>query len=192
MGIPCILIPAIVGLVSGALGYLLGSSFGAKVSDNSASLSLQSDLDACKANTKSLNARIASLEADLAAAKASASANVQSFAASVATATAGVAAIAFNADEAFSVLGKKWKQDDLKIVEGIGPKIEELYHAAGIKTWKELSETPIEKSQAILDAAGERYKIHNPSTWAKQAEMCYQGKWQELKNWQDSLDGGKE
>jgi predicted flap endonuclease-1-like 5' DNA nuclease len=191
MGIPCILIPAIVGLVSGALGYLLGSSFGAKGGDNSASLSLQSDLDACRANTKSLNTRIASLEADLASAKASASANVQSFASSVVTATAGVAAIVFNADEVFSVLGKKWKQDDLKIVEGIGPKIEELYHAAGIKTWKELSETSVEKSQAILDAAGERYRIHNPSTWAKQAEMCYQGKWQELKNWQDSLDGGK-
>ncbi len=191
MGIPCILIPAIVGLVSGALGYLLGSSFGAKGSENSASISLQSDLDACRANTKSLNTRISSLEADIATAKASASANVQSFTSSVVTETDGVTAIAFNADEVFSVLRKKWKQDDLKIVEGIGPKIEELYHAAGIKTWKDLSETPLEKSQAILAAAGERYRIHNPSTWAKQAEMCYQGKWKELKNWQDSLDGGK-
>ena len=194
MGIPCILIPALVGLVSGALGYLLGSSFGAKGGDNSANLSLQSDLDACRANTKSLNAKIASLEADLAAAKASASANVQSFASSVATASAGVAAaaIAYNSDESFAALGKKWKQDDLKIVEGIGPKIEELYHNAGIKTWKELSETPLSKSQEILDTAGERYKIHNPSTWAKQAEMCYLGKWSELKAWQDTLDGGKE
>jgi predicted flap endonuclease-1-like 5' DNA nuclease len=191
MGIPCILIPAIVGLVSGALGYLLGSSFGAKGGDNSALISLQSDLDACRANTKSLNARIASLETDLASAKASVSTNVQS-SSSVVTASAGVAAIAFNADKVFSALGKKWKQDDLKIVEGIGPKIEELYHAAGIKTWKSLSETPLEKSQAILDAAGERYRMHNPSTWAKQAEMCYEGKWQELKDWQDSHSGGKE
>jgi predicted flap endonuclease-1-like 5' DNA nuclease len=192
MSIPCILIPAIVGLVSGALGYLLGSSFGAKSGDNSANLSLQSDLDACRANTKSLNTRIASLEADLSAAKASAAANVQSFAASVATASAGVAAMVYDGDASFNALGKKWKQDDLKIVEGIGPKIEELYHNAGIKTWKQLSETAVEKSQQILDAAGERYKIHNPSTWAKQAEMCYLGKWSELKAWQDSLDGGKE
>ena len=191
MGIPCMLIPALVGLISGVLGYLLGKMF-SNGGDNSSSLSLQSDLDACRANSKTLTARISSLEADLASAKASASANVQSFAASVATATAGVAAIAYDSDKAFSVLGKKWKQDDLKIVEGIGPKIEELYHAAGVKTWKALSETSVEKSQAILVAAGERYKIHNPSTWAKQAEMCYLGQWNELKAWQDTLDGGKE
>ena len=196
MSIPCILIPAIVGLVSGALGYLLGSSFGAKTGDNSANLSLQSDLDACSANTKSLNAKISALEAELATAKASAAANVQSFAASVATASAGVAAagidaIAYDSDASFAALGKKWKQDDLKIVEGIGPKIEELYHNAGVKTWKQLSETAIEKSQEILNAAGERYRIHNPSTWAKQAEMCYLGQWPELKAWQDSHVGGK-
>ena len=197
MGIPCILIPAIVGLVSGALGYLLGSSFGAKGGDNSANLALQSELDACRANTKLLNTKISSLEADLLAAKASAAANVQSFASSVATASAGVAAagiaaMAYDSDASFAVLGKKWKQDDLKIVEGIGPKIEELYHEAGIKTWKQLSETPESKSQEILDNGGERFKIHNPSTWAKQAEMCYLGQWVKLKAWQDSLDGGKE
>jgi predicted flap endonuclease-1-like 5' DNA nuclease len=192
MEIPCILIPALVGLISGILGYLLGSSFSSKGGDNSASLSLQSDLDACRANSKSLTARISGLEADLAAVKASASANMQSFASSVATNTAGLSAIAYNADAAFAAFGKKFKQDDLKIVEGIGPKIEELYHNAGIKTWKQLSETPVEKSQEILDAAGERYKIHNPSTWAKQSEMCYLGKFQELKDWQSSLDGGKE
>ena len=197
MGIPCILIPAIVGLVSGALGYLLGSSFGAKSGDNSANLSLQSDLDACRANTKLLNTKISSLETDLLAAKASAAANVQSFASSVATASAGVAAagiaaMAYDSNASFAILGKKWKQDDLKIVEGIGPKIEELYHQAGIKTWKQLSETPESKSQEILDNGGDRFKIHNPSTWAKQAEMCYLGQWSELKAWQDSLDGGKE
>jgi predicted flap endonuclease-1-like 5' DNA nuclease len=191
MGIPCILIPALVGLISGVLGYLLGKMF-SNGGDSSASLNLQSDLDACRANSKSQSAKIGSLEAELASAKASVSANVQSFAASVATASAGVAAIDYDGDKAFSVLGKKWKQDDLKIVEGIGPKIEELYHAAGIKTWKALSETSVEKSQSILDAAGERYKIHNPSTWAKQAEMCYLGQWNELKAWQDTLDGGKE
>ena len=189
MSIPCILIPALVGLISGALGYLLGSSFGSKIVDNSGSLILQSDLDACRANSKNLSARITSLEAELATAKASVSSQTNSFAS---TATNGGGDLfPWKAELAFAVMGKNIKQDDLKIVEGIGPKIEELYNAAGISTWKALSETSLEKMQAILDAAGERYKIHNPSTWAKQAKMAYQGKWEELKNWQDLLDGGK-
>ena len=195
MTIPCILIPAIVGLVSGALGYLLGSSFGAKSAVNTANLSLQSDLDACNKNTNLLNKKIASLEADLIAAKSNKTKNIQSLKSSGKTVAAGVGAKvakAYNSKESFAVLGKKWKQNDLKIVEGIGPKIAELYHNAGIKTWKQLSETPTSKSEEILNAAGKRYKIHNPSTWAKQAEMCYLGQWSELKAWQDTLKGGKE
>jgi len=33
--------------------------------------------------------------------------------------------------------------------------------------------------------------MHNPGTWPKQAEMAAEGKWDELKVWQDELDGGK-
>jgi large subunit ribosomal protein L27 len=81
--------------------------------------------------------------------------------------------------------------DNLKIVEGIGPKIEELIKAAGITTWAQLGETPTEQIQAILDAAGARYSIHNPGTWAQQAKMAAEGKFDELAVWQKELDGGK-
>ena len=180
MNIPCILIPVLVGLICGILGYLLGKMN--SKNDDSLALSLQADLDACKANTRNLNARISTLEADLAAAKA----KPQSF-----TATTPIV-IPFNSELAATVLGKKIKENDLKVVEGIGPKIEALFNDAGIKTWHDLSEASIEKLQSILDAGGENYAIHNPSTWARQALMAYQGKWQDLKDWQDSLLGGKE
>lgn len=88
--------------------------------------------------------------------------------------------------------GKKIKQDDLKVVEGIGPKIEGLLNDADIKTWADLADAPQEKVQAILDEAGPRYRMHNPATWAKQAVLARDEKWAELEEYQDKLDGGKE
>jgi len=83
------------------------------------------------------------------------------------------------------------KKDDLKIVEGIGPKIEELLHNAGIKTWKELSDSETARLQDILARAGDRFRMHNPETWAEQAELADAGKWQELEEYQDFLNGGR-
>lgn len=83
-------------------------------------------------------------------------------------------------------------KDDLKTVEGIGPKIEEILYAAGIHTFSSLQNTAVDKLKSILAEAGGRYKSHNPSTWPKQAGMAAAGKWDELKKWQDELDGGKE
>lgn len=88
--------------------------------------------------------------------------------------------------------GKKIKQDDLKLVEGIGPKIEGLLNDAGINTWADLATAPEEKVQAILDEAGPRYRMHDPATWAKQAKMANEGQWEELEAYQDRLDGGRE
>jgi predicted flap endonuclease-1-like 5' DNA nuclease len=83
------------------------------------------------------------------------------------------------------------KKDDLKIVEGIGPKIEELFNKAGIYTFAELSNTTAARMKEILDAAGPRFQIHNPATWADQAALARDGKWDELKKWQDELYKGK-
>jgi len=88
--------------------------------------------------------------------------------------------------------GKKIKQDDLKVVEGIGPKIAGLLNEIGIMTWRELADAPLKKVQDMLDAAGSRYRIHNPATWSKQAGLAADEKWAELEELQDRLDGGKE
>jgi large subunit ribosomal protein L27 len=83
------------------------------------------------------------------------------------------------------------KPDDLKKVEGIGPKIEQLLHDKGILTFNDLAAASVEAVRAILAEAGPRYTIHDPGTWGKQAEMAAAGKWDELKAWQKELDGGK-
>ena len=88
--------------------------------------------------------------------------------------------------------GKKIKLDDLKVIEGIGPKIEGLMNDAGIHTWSDLASTSMDKLQAILDEAGPRYRMHDPGTWAKQAKLAAEAKWEELEAYQDELKGGRE
>jgi large subunit ribosomal protein L27 len=84
------------------------------------------------------------------------------------------------------------KLDDLKIVEGIGPKIEQLLKDGGIETWAQLSEAPVDRLREILDEAGPRYQIHDPSTWPAQAKFAANGQWEELKEYQDMLIGGRD
>jgi large subunit ribosomal protein L27 len=84
------------------------------------------------------------------------------------------------------------KLDDLKIVEGIGPKIETLLKEGGISTWAELAEASEDRLKEILDAAGPRYQIHDPSTWPAQSKFAAEGKWDELKEFQDVLIGGRD
>ncbi|MGB2386778.1 MAG: hypothetical protein ACPH8A_06205, partial [Flavobacteriaceae bacterium] len=100
-------------------------------------------------------------------------------------------AYAFDSGLAKSIFGKNIKENDLTVVEGIGQKIQELFHKNNIKTWKSLSNCSVQKCQSILDDAGEAYRIHNPGTWPKQARMAYEGKWEKLLKWQEELDGGR-
>ena len=88
--------------------------------------------------------------------------------------------------------GHALRRDDLKIVEGIGPKIEELLHEAGIFTFDELAATEPSRIRKILNAAGPRFKMHDPETWPAQAAMAAAGKWDELMDWQEKLKSGKE
>ncbi len=90
-----------------------------------------------------------------------------------------------------TMMPKGVKKDDLKIVEGIGPKIEELLHNNGIKTWEELSKSTKQRLENILRNAGDRFRMHDPSTWPEQAMLADEGKWDELEEYQDFLNGGK-
>lgn len=78
--------------------------------------------------------------------------------------------------------------DDLKKVEGIGPKIASTLVEAGIATFADLAKSTPEKISEII--AGVRGN-HVTDTWPAQAKLAAEGKWDELKKWQDELDGGK-
>ena len=166
----CILIHFAVGILSAIFGYLLGRLFAKKTCN---------DCDDCRK-------KIARLEAELRACRKQKSETQKK---SIASSTASTHA--FNSALAKTVFGKSVKENDLTIVEGIGPKIQQLFHKNNIKTWKSLSNCSVAKCQKILDDAGEAYRIHNPGTWPKQARMAYEGKWEKLLKWQDELDGGR-
>lgn len=82
--------------------------------------------------------------------------------------------------------------DDLKIIEGVGPKIADLLIDGGIATFAQLAASTPEAIKEILEAAGSQYNVHNPATWPAQAQLAADGKWDELKTLQDELLGGRE
>lgn len=86
---------------------------------------------------------------------------------------------------------KRAKLDDLKVVEGIGPKIEGLLKDGGINTWAELAAADVDRLKEILTAAGPRYKMHNPGTWPQQAGLAATSQWDALEKLQDELKGGR-
>jgi predicted flap endonuclease-1-like 5' DNA nuclease len=83
------------------------------------------------------------------------------------------------------------KADKLNKIEGIGPKIATVLNEGGVESFAVLATKSPEDIRAILDAAEGNFKAHDPGTWPKQAEMAAAGNWDELKVWQDELNGGK-
>ena len=83
-------------------------------------------------------------------------------------------------------------KDDLKKIEGIGPKIEELLNAGGFNTFAQVADADVAALKQILTDAGSRYTMHDPTTWPNQASLARDGKMDELKKLQDELKGGKE
>ncbi len=88
--------------------------------------------------------------------------------------------------------GKKIKRDDLRAIEGIGPKIAGIFEEAGIKSWEDLAKAAVDRLNQILEDAGPRYNVHDPTTWPTQAGMLVNEQFEEFEAYQDRLKGGKE
>jgi predicted flap endonuclease-1-like 5' DNA nuclease len=81
------------------------------------------------------------------------------------------------------------KPDDLSIVEGIGPKINQVLHAAGIQSLAQLEDSDAAVLKEILTSAGVR--LADPTTWPEQARLAAAGDMETLKALQASLKGGR-
>ena len=79
--------------------------------------------------------------------------------------------------------------DDLTKIEGIGPVIAKTLAENGIATFAALADAKDEDVQEMIkDVKGN----HQAGTWNEQAALARDGKWDELKELQDKLDGGVE
>lgn len=81
--------------------------------------------------------------------------------------------------------------DDLALIEGIGPKIAELLNEAGITSFAQLADTAVSRIQEILDAAGPAYRIADPGTWPEQSRLAAAGNFDGLKALQERLIAGR-
>ena len=92
-------------------------------------------------------------------------------------------------DSARAVLGIQIVLDDLRVVEGIGPKITELCAGIGVMTSQQLAESDVETLQSMLDAAGSRFRMHRPASWPQQAALLASGQWEEFVALTETLAG---
>ncbi|MCK6693776.1 MAG: hypothetical protein L6Q97_16975 [Thermoanaerobaculia bacterium] len=103
----------------------------------------------------------------------------------------GAKTVAAAAPKTITFNGTKYKWDDLKIVEGIGPKIAEMLNNAGITTWAQLAVTSPYQLREILDAGGPQYNVAVPDSWPHQADLADKEDWDGLKKLQEELTGGR-
>lgn len=82
--------------------------------------------------------------------------------------------------------------DDLVKIEGIGPKVAEIFNEAGITTFAQLASKTKEELEAILNPHGGIYVAMDPTTWPQQAQLAADGKWEEFDKLLEELKGGKE
>lgn len=82
------------------------------------------------------------------------------------------------------------EKDDLTRIEGIGPKLQSLLHAAGITTYQKLAAETPDNIKQVVQAAGFKAPF-NPETWPQQAGLAAQGDWDKLETLQGELKGGR-
>jgi len=84
------------------------------------------------------------------------------------------------------------KKDNLKLIEGIGPKVEKALNGAGITTFAQLAAAkPADLVRIVKDEANVRI-VGDAATWPKQAKFLVDGDQDGLKTYQDHLVGGRE
>ena len=82
-----------------------------------------------------------------------------------------------------------YESNDLTLIEGIGKKVAQILNDERIGTFSRLSTASLDELNQILRK--NRLQMMNPATWAEQAKLIVDGKFDELKHLQEVLKGGR-
>jgi predicted flap endonuclease-1-like 5' DNA nuclease len=83
------------------------------------------------------------------------------------------------------------EEDNLTMIEGIGPQVSALLKENGIRTFAQLSRTDAERLRDILSEAGPQFRLSVPDTWPEQAALAAAGSWEQLQELQNRLAAGR-
>jgi predicted flap endonuclease-1-like 5' DNA nuclease len=111
--------------------------------------------------------------------------------AAAAPAAAGVALLAMSRGEQVDLeeMGRG-AGDDLTMIEGVGPKIQELLYQNGIHTYAELADSEVERLRAVLKEGGPAFRLADPTNWPRQARLAAAHDWVRLQTLKEQLSGG--
>jgi large subunit ribosomal protein L21 len=79
--------------------------------------------------------------------------------------------------------------DDLKIIEGIGPKVASILIENGITTFQQLAGKGYDELKALM--INNKQFLANPTNWARQSQLAADGKMAELDALKATLKNGK-
>ena len=82
-------------------------------------------------------------------------------------------------------------RDRLQALVGIDDRTVELLNQAGIRTFERLAETSMGELTRLMEAAGPRFALANPLSWAEQAGLFLAEDWVALDELQAELKGEK-
>jgi len=81
-------------------------------------------------------------------------------------------------------------RDDLKEIAGINPRAEAILNSIGVYRFSQLAQTPVATVRRVLAEHGPLLHTYDPVTWPSQARLAAEGRWDELRVWQEQMRRG--
>ncbi len=83
------------------------------------------------------------------------------------------------------------KEDDLQLIEGIGPVTEKYLHKHDIFSYKDIFSLHVQDLEELIEKWWNKLATTSVTTWPDQAKLAHDKKWSELEEYQEILGKSK-